>query len=59
MVQPLETFDLSISTAMGIAAWLITNLIVLLQFRAGEDPKPAIEEAIRRSLLFNDTIIVA
>ena len=35
-VRPMEIFDLSISTGIGIAAWLITNLIVLLQFRGGE-----------------------
>ena len=36
-IQPLGTFDLSISTGIGMAAWLVTNLIVLLQFRGGEE----------------------
>ena len=48
-IQPLEIFDLSISTGIGISAWLITNLIVLLQFRGGEGQK----------LMYNDTIIIA
>lgn len=35
-IQPLDTFDLSYSTGVGIIAWLITNIIVLVQFRGGE-----------------------
>lgn len=35
-VQPLNCFDLGYSSALAVGGWLITNIIVLLQFRAGE-----------------------
>ena len=55
-IQPMEIFDLSISTGIGIAAWLITNLIVLLQFRGIESTQPTYNETVIHYLDENSTI---
>ena len=36
-IRPYNCFDLGYGSALTVGGWLITNIIVLMQFRAGEN----------------------